>query len=74
MKTKPRFWNTTQTGAKWGISRGRVYLLCRAGRVPGASNETGDWLIPVGTKKPRPGKAGRPKANGDAAEVLLTGD
>ena len=61
MKTKPKYWNTTQAGAKWKLSRGRVYLLCRAGRVPGASFATGDWLIPAGTKKPAKRKAGRPK-------------
>lgn len=37
---------------KWGISKRRVTILCKEGRVPGAFIKGNMWLIPLGAKKP----------------------
>ncbi len=38
--------NTKQAAARLGISRGRVAVLLRAGRIPGAQKLGRDWIIP----------------------------
>lgn len=37
---------------KWGISKRRVTILCKAGRVKGATIVGNMWLIPKYAKKP----------------------
>ncbi|MDO4833513.1 MAG: helix-turn-helix domain-containing protein [Bacillota bacterium] len=43
---------TTEAAEIWGISRRRVNTLCNEGRIEGAINKGGRWLIPEGAKKP----------------------
>lgn len=41
--------------ARWGISRQRVTVLCREGRIRGAIQPTGPgggWAIPADARKP----------------------
>lgn len=35
-----------ETAQKWNISARRVTTLCRAGRIDGAIQKSGVWLIP----------------------------
>lgn len=37
----------------WGISKRRVAVLCKEGRVPGATMVGNMWLIPKDTEKPK---------------------
>ena len=43
---------TTEIAKIWGISRRRVNTLCNEGRIAGAINKGGRWLIPEDAKKP----------------------
>lgn len=40
----------------WGVTPGRIRVLCQTGRIPGAKCRVIDgravWTIPVGTEKP----------------------
>lgn len=37
----------------WGISKRRVAILCKEGRIPGATIVGNMWLIPKEASKPR---------------------
>ena len=37
----------------WGISKRRVTILCKEGRIPGAFIKGNLWLIPAGVSKPQ---------------------
>jgi len=37
---------------KWGISRRRITLLCKTGRIAGASLVGNSWIIPADAIKP----------------------
>lgn len=41
-----------QAAQRWGISRRRVQMYCRDGRVPGACKTGGQWLLPESATKP----------------------
>jgi hypothetical protein len=53
---------TTDAAAKLGITSGRLRVLCREGRVPGAKCVFGRWYVPKtfkitpGTRGPKFGK------------------
>lgn len=40
----------------WGISERRITLLCRNGRIAGATKEGKSWLLPVNAVKPADGR------------------
>ena len=44
---------------KWDISTRRVTTLCKDGRIAGAVQKSGVWLIPDTAKKPENMKRGR---------------
>lgn len=44
---------------KWSISPRRVTTLCREGRIVGAIQKSGIWLIPETVEKPQNLKRGR---------------
>lgn len=44
---------------KWEISSRRVTTLCRDGRIGGAIQKGGVWLIPDNVQKPKSMKRGR---------------
>ena len=37
---------------KWGISAGRIVLLCEQGRIVGVEKKGKTWLIPKEVEKP----------------------
>ena len=41
-----------QAAEKWGISRKRVTVLCKEGRIPGAQMAGATWIIPEDAEKP----------------------
>lgn len=43
---------TTEAAERWGISRRRVSLYCKDGRIPGAEQKGVMWLIPEDAEKP----------------------
>ncbi len=43
---------TTEAAGRWGISRRRVSLYCKDGRIPGAEQKGVMWLIPEDAEKP----------------------
>ena len=47
---------TSEAAEKWNISRRRVTVLCSTGRIPGALQKGGVWLIPKKAKKPEDGR------------------
>ena len=44
--------SVVEAARNWNISRRRVALLCKTGRVPGASKVGSYWIIPADAKKP----------------------
>ncbi len=46
----------------WGISSRRVRILCNEGRVEGAVQKAGVWLIPGIAEKPKEHQRGRKKS------------
>lgn len=46
------FLSAAEVAELWGISKRRVTILCKAGRVPGAMIKGNMWLIPKDSKKP----------------------
>ena len=48
---------------KWDISTRRVTTLCKDGRIDGAVQKSGIWLIPHTAKKPENMKRGRKGGN-----------
>lgn len=51
--------STKETAKRWGVNASLVRRHCSQGRVPGAIQKDGAWLIPEGTK--RPPKVERPE-------------
>lgn len=43
---------TKETAKRWGVNTSFVRRRCSQGRVPGAIQRDGAWLIPEGTKRP----------------------
>ncbi len=43
---------TTEVAEKWNISRRRVSVLCKEGRIEGAILKAHTWLVPSDAKKP----------------------
>lgn len=50
-----------EASALWGVSKAQVMVLCRTGRVQGAEQWSGRWMIPEGTQKPQVQQRGTPK-------------
>ena len=54
---------TVQDAAeKWGVTPRQVQILCKNGRVKGASRMSRIWIIPENAEKPtndKPAKSGR---------------
>ena len=57
------FLTSEEIANKWNISTRRVTTLCKDGRIEGAVQKGGVWLIPDDVQKPESMKRGR-KANG----------
>lgn len=49
---------------KWDISTRRVTALCKDGRIVGAVQKSGVWLIPNDAQKPANMKRGRKTGRG----------
>lgn len=49
---------------KWDISTRRVTTLCKDGRIVGAIQKSGVWLIPNDAQKPEKMKRGRKTSRG----------
>ncbi len=49
---------------KWDISTRRVTTLCKDGRIDGAVQKSGVWLIPNDAQKPASMKRGRKNSRG----------
>ena len=45
--------------AAWGLSERRITMLCRSGRITGATKENGMWFIPESAKKPEDGRSNK---------------
>lgn len=50
---------------KWDISSRRVTTLCKDGRIDGAIQKGGVWLIPDNVQKPESMKRGRKSNRGE---------
>lgn len=50
---------------KWNISSRRVTTLCKDGRISGAIQKGGVWLIPDDAQKPESMKRGRKSNRGE---------
>ena len=48
-----KLYSPKEIGKIWGVTEGLVRRYCRAGRIPSAIIEDGNWLIPEGTPKPQ---------------------
>ena len=42
-----------QTSEKWGISTRRIQVLCKEGRIEGATRIGSYWAIPSNVEKPK---------------------
>ena len=47
---------TSEMAEKWNITRRRVSVLCKDGRIEGAVLKGKTWLIPSNTEKPADGR------------------
>ena len=47
---------TSEMAEKWNITRRRVSVLCKDGRIEGAVLKGKTWLIPSKTEKPEDGR------------------
>lgn len=47
------FISAKEASEKWGISKRRVQLLCKLGRIDGVTRVGNMWLIPKDAEKPR---------------------
>lgn len=52
---------------KWDISSRRVTTLCKDGRISGAIQKGGVWLIPYDAQKPVSMKRGRKSNRGEGS-------
>ena len=60
---------TSEIAEVWNITRRRVSVLCKEGRIEGAILKGKTWLIPSNTVKPEDGrhfKSSQTKAGKDA--------
>ncbi len=46
------YMSAKEAGAKWGISKRRVQILCSEGRIAGATKVGMVWVIPKDSMKP----------------------
>lgn len=46
------YMSAPEAAKKWGISEGRVQILCSQGCIPGVSKLGYMWLIPQSAEKP----------------------
>lgn len=46
------YMSVSEAAEKFGISKRRVQLLCKQGRIEGANRVSGVWLIPTNAQKP----------------------
>ena len=53
---------------KWDISARRVTTLCKDGRIEGAVQKGGVWLIPDNVQKPASMKRGRKSNRGENSD------
>ncbi len=44
--------STSEIAEKWGLSRRRVSVYCKEGRIPGAVQKSNMWLVPSNAEKP----------------------
>ena len=49
---KMEYLSTTEIAEKWGLSRRRVSVYCKEGRIPGAIQKANMWLVPADAEKP----------------------
>lgn len=54
-----------ETAQRWNISSRRVTTLCKNGRIGGAVQKGGVWLIPDDAHKPESMKRGRKSNRGE---------
>lgn len=59
------FLTSEEIAKKWNISTRRVTTLCKDGRISGAVQKGGIWLIPDDVKKPANMKRGRKSNRGE---------
>lgn len=50
------FITVQETASKWGITPRQVQILCKNGRIKGASRMSRIWVIPENAEKPTVGK------------------
>lgn len=50
------YMNVRTAAQAWGISERRITMLCRNGRIAGATKEGKSWLLPVNAVKPEDGR------------------
>lgn len=46
------FITVQETASKWGITPRQVQILCKNGRIKGASRMSRIWIIPESAEKP----------------------
>ena len=46
------FITVQETASKWGITPRQVQILCKNGRIEGASRMSRIWIIPENAEKP----------------------
>ena len=59
------FLTSEEIANKWNISTRRVTTLCKGGRIGGAVQKGGVWLIPDDAQKPESMKRGRKSNRGE---------
>lgn len=59
------FLTSNEIANKWNISTRRVTTLCKDGRIEGAVQKGGVWLIPDNIQKPASMKRGRKTDRGE---------
>lgn len=59
------FLTSNEIANKWNISTRRVTTLCKDGRIEGAVQKGGVWLIPDNVQKPASMKRGRKTGRGE---------
>lgn len=47
-----RYINIREAAERWNLSSRRVQILCKEGRIDGASKLGREWAIPYSAKKP----------------------
>jgi hypothetical protein len=44
--------SVVEAAEKWGMTNRRIILLCRTGKIPGATLDGNSWIIPADAEKP----------------------